>query len=102
VSRNFIQIYDPATGRFSTAPSAIRATLVDGRGADIIVLGKIAQVIVPEIKKLAQINQGIFIETERRGVINEIAALEHGIESSQAKIKEKEARLAQIAQKLAG
>src|SRR5271166_6658444 len=39
-----IQLYDSAAGRFSTAPDAIRATLVDGRAADMIVLGKIAQV----------------------------------------------------------
>ena len=78
----------------------MRATLIDGREADIVLLGKVAQVIVPAVGKLAQTNQGIFIEAERRALTNEIAALERAIESSQAKIKEKQAKLAQIEQKL--
>jgi hypothetical protein len=102
VSWNLIQSYDSATGRLSTPPHAIRATLVDGREADIVLLGKVAQVVISAVRKLAQTNQGIFIEAERRAVINEIAALERGIEGSQAKIKEKEAKLTQIEQKLSG
>lgn len=102
ISWDFIQRYDSATGRFSMDPSAIRATLIDGRDADIVLLGKVAQVVVPAVRKLAQTNLGIFIEAERRAVINEIAALERGIEGSQAKIKEKEAKLTQIEQKFVG
>ena len=102
VSWDLMQHYDSATNRFSMDPSAIRATLVDGREADIIVLGKVAQVVVPAVRKLAQTNPAIFLEAERRAVINEIAALERGIEGSQAKIKDKEAKLAQIEQKVVG
>lgn len=41
VSWNFIQCYDPSTRQFSMDPSALRATLVDGRDADIVLLGKV-------------------------------------------------------------
>jgi len=102
VSWDFIQRYDSATGRVSMDPSAIRATLIDGRDADIVLLGRVAQIVVPAVRKLAQTNSGIFIEAERRAVINEIAALERGIEGTQAKIKDKEAKLAQIEQKVTG
>jgi hypothetical protein len=37
------QMYDSRTGRSSTAEHALHARLVDGRSADIVTLGKIAQ-----------------------------------------------------------
>jgi hypothetical protein len=101
VSWDFIQHYDSATGRLSMDPSAIRAILVDGREADIVLLGKVAQIVLPAMRKLAHTNQGVFIEAERRAVVNEIAALERGNEGSQGKIKEKETKLTEIEKKLA-
>jgi hypothetical protein len=64
---DLIQTWDSKEGRFFTGQNALRARLVDGRDADLVTLGKIAQVIVPAVRKFAQENQRLLLEAERRG-----------------------------------
>jgi hypothetical protein len=64
------------------------------------VLGKIAQAIVPAVRKLAETNPGIFLEAKRRRIRLEIAGLEHHIETTREKIQNKEKELAEIEAKL--
>jgi hypothetical protein len=101
-SWNFMQTYDSSTARFSVAADALRARLVDGRDADIIILGKIAQVIIPTVQKLAQTNPGLFLEAEKRRLKNEILALERLIEREREKLKKKEEELAAVERQLPG
>jgi hypothetical protein len=63
---NFIQILDTRTGISSTPPHSLQARLVNGHAADIVVFGKLAQVIVPAVRKLAEQNWSLFLEAEGR------------------------------------
>src|SRR5215469_18565898 len=81
--------WDSKEGRFFTAQNALRARLVDGRDADLVTLGKIAQGIVPAVRKFAEENQGLLLEAARRGIHNELATLEREIESKRAKLEER-------------
>ena len=56
---DLVQTWDSKEGRFFTGQSALRARLLDGRDADLVTLGKIAQVIVPAVRKFAGENQGV-------------------------------------------
>ena len=96
---DLVRTWDPNTSQL-TAGHGIQAKLVDGRDADIIVLGKVAQVIVPAVGRLAETNPGIFLEAERRRIMAEIRGFEHQIENIREKIKIKEAELAAIEAKL--
>ena len=69
---DLIQTWDSNEGRFFSGQTAIRARLVDGRDADLVTLGKIAQIIVPAVRKFAQENHGLLLEAERRGILNEL------------------------------
>jgi hypothetical protein len=53
---NFPVGYDVRTERWSTPENALNGRLVDGRMADPIILGKIAQAIVPAVRKFAEEN----------------------------------------------
>jgi hypothetical protein len=97
---DLVQIYDSRTGRSSTAEHALHARLVDGRSADIVTLGKIAQVIVPAVRKFAEQNQALFLEAERRAMHNEVANLEHELENKRTKLEEKERALAEVTEAL--
>jgi hypothetical protein len=63
---NFVQVLDTRTGLSSTPPHSLQARLVNGRAADIVVLGKLAQVIVPAVRKFAEQNWSLFLEAEGR------------------------------------
>ena len=65
-------------------------------------LGKIAQVIVPAVRKFAEDNQGLLLEAERRGLHNELASLEGEIENKRIKVEEKERELAVVTEALRG
>lgn len=82
------------------SPDALVATLVDGRDADLVTIGKIAEAIIPAVNKLAQVNKGLFLESSRRELNNEIAAMEREVEEKRAKIQEKEQQLSVIQSKL--
>src|SRR5215813_10177921 len=82
---DLVQTWDLKEGRFFTDHNALRARLVDGRDADLVTLGKIAQVIVPAVRKFAQENQGVLLEAERRGIHNELATLQREIQDKRAK-----------------
>ncbi len=73
---------------------------MDGRDAGLVTLGKIAQVVIPAVRKLAATNQALFLEAERRNLNNEIWQLEQEIEKKRTKIEEKEKELAKIAERL--
>jgi hypothetical protein len=92
---NFVQQCD-SNGIWSTAPESLQARLVDGRMADIVVLGKLAQVIVPAVRKFAQQNWALFLEAERRNVHNALTGLEAHIEHELSKLAEKERELAAV------
>jgi hypothetical protein len=96
---DFVHQIDTTTGRFTISGNALTA-LVDGREADIITLGKIAEAIIPAVRTLAQTNPELFLEAERRHLNNEIAALEADIENRWTKLKEKEDQLAAIENQL--
>jgi hypothetical protein len=64
---DLVQTCDSKEGRFFTEQNALRARLVDGRDADLVTLGKIAQFIVPAVRKFAEESQGLLLEAERRG-----------------------------------
>jgi hypothetical protein len=97
---DLVQTWDSKEGRFFTDHNAIRARLVDRRDADLVTLGKIAQVIVPAVRKFAQENQGLLLEAERRGVHNELATLEREIEDKRAKLEERQCELAAVTEAL--
>ena len=97
---DLVQTWDPKEGRFFTGHNALRARLVDGRDADLVTLGKIAQVIVPAVRKFAQENQGLLLEAERRGLNNELATLEREIENKRAKLEERQRELAAVTEAL--
>ena len=97
---DFMQMFDSRTQQSGIAPNAISARLVDGRDADLIILGRVAQVVVPAVRKLAATNQALFLEAERRRLNNEIWQLERDIEKTRRKIEEKENELAKIAGRL--
>src|SRR6266851_1907278 len=78
-SWDLVQQWDPKTQRFSMSPDALVATLVDGRDADLVTQGKIAEAIIPAVNKLAQVNQGLFLESSRRELNNEIATMEREV-----------------------
>jgi hypothetical protein len=86
---SFVQQCD-SNGIWSTAPESLQARLVDGRMADIIVLGKLAQVIVPAVRKFAEQNWALFLEAERRNIHNDLAGLEAHIEHERSKLEQKE------------
>src|SRR5215469_887010 len=50
---DLVQTWDSKEGRFFTGHNALHVRLVDGRDADLVTLGKIAQVIVPAVRKFA-------------------------------------------------
>jgi hypothetical protein len=77
-------------GRFFTSPDGVSARLVDGRDADIVVLGKIAEAIVPTVNKLASERWELFLEAERRSLNNEIRGFEEKRDHLQRRIDEKE------------
>jgi hypothetical protein len=91
-----VQQYDSRTGIWSTSPESLQARLVDGSVADIVVLGKLAQVIVPAVRKFAEQNWALFLEAERRSINNEVAGLEAHTERERSKIVEKERMLAAV------
>jgi hypothetical protein len=97
---DLIQTWDSKEGRFFTGHNALRARLVDGRDADFVTLGKIAQVIVPTVRKFAQENQGLLLEAERRGIHNELATLEREIEHQRAKVEERQREVAAVTEAL--
>jgi hypothetical protein len=95
-----VQTWDSKEGRFFTGRNALRARLADGRDVDLATLGKIAQVIVPAVRKFAQENQGLLLEAERRGINNELATLEREIENQRAKLEERQPELAAVTEAL--
>ena len=97
---NLVHGYDTRTELWSTPDYALNARLVDGRAADVVVLGKIAQVIVPAVRKFAEQNQALFLEAERRKIHNEVASLERQIEHQHSKLEEKERELASVTEAL--
>ena len=96
----FLQQFDSNTEILSLAPHALQARLVDGRNADVIILGKLGAAIQPAIERLAHANPGIFFEAERRALNNEILALEREIAKQHEKFAKKEQELAAIEAKL--
>ena len=92
---DLIQTYD-AQNRFHPADNALSAQLVDGRSADIVVLGKIAAVIIPAVRTLAQTNRQLFLEAERDSLRSYIANLEGEIAQSQRRLAQKKKELAAI------
>jgi hypothetical protein len=97
---SFLQQFDSSTEILSLAPHALQARLVDGRSADVIILGKIGAAIQPAIERLAEANPGIFFEAERRALNNEILALEREIAKQREKLAKKDQELAAIEVKL--
>src|SRR5260370_13775290 len=83
-----------------TAPQALIATLVDGRTADVVVLGKIAEVVIPAVNKLAQERWALFLEAERRDLNNSILGFEQQIESLRGRIEAKEQDLKTVEREL--
>ena len=63
-------------------------------------LEKIAQVIVPAVRKFAQENQGLLLEAERRGIHNELATLEREIENKRVTLDERQRELAAVTEAL--
>ncbi len=97
---DFLHGFDVRTQRSGIATETITARLVDGRDADLVTLGKIAQVVIPAVRKLAATNQALFLEAERRNLNNEIWQLEQEVERKRGRIEEKEKELAKIAERL--
>jgi hypothetical protein len=91
---DLVQTRDSKEGRFFTGQNALRARLVDECDADLVTLGKIAQVIVPAVRKFAAENRRVLLEAERRGIHNQLATLEREIENKRAKVEEKQHELA--------
>ena len=63
-------------------------------------LEKIAQVVVPAVRKFAQENQGLLLEAERPGIHNELATLEREIEDKHAKLGERQRELVAVTEAL--
>src|SRR5262245_54736987 len=99
---NLVQTWDVKDQRFYTGQNALsaRLVLVDGPDADPVILGKLAQVIVPAVRKLSDQNRALFLEAERRSIHNELASLEHEIEDKRSKLEEKERALGNVTEKL--
>jgi hypothetical protein len=97
---DFIHMFDSRTEQSGIAPHAISARLVDGRDADLVTLGRIAQVLLPAVRKLATTNQALFLEAQRRQLNNEIRALEEEVERDRLKIEEKVRAIAKITERL--
>jgi hypothetical protein len=93
---DLLKHYDTRTEIWSTADNALQARLVDGRVADIVVLGKLAQVIVPAVRKFADKNPAVLLEAKRREIHNELAGLEGQIEHDRSKLEKKERELAAV------
>jgi len=66
----------------------------------LVILGKLAQVIVPAVRKLSEENRALFLEAERRSIHNELASLEHEIEDERSKLEEKERALGNVTEEL--
>jgi hypothetical protein len=92
-TRQFNVLAEYRDGRFFTSPEALMVILVDGRTADVVVLGKIAEVVVPAVNQLAQDKWGLFLEAQRRNLNNEIAGLEQELEKLRGRIGAKEQEL---------
>jgi hypothetical protein len=92
---DLIQTYD-AQNQFHPSEDALSVQLVDGRNADMVVLGKIAAVIVPAVRRLAQNNRQVFLEAERDILRRSIANLEAEIGQSQRRLEKKQQELAAI------
>ena len=88
--------WDSKAGTLSTAPNALQARLVDGRMADPIILGKLAQVLAPTVSKFAAQNEALFLEAERRNIHNDLAGLEGQLEDCRSKLEKKERELAAV------
>jgi hypothetical protein len=99
---DFIRQYNSGTGQWSLPADALSARLVDGRPGDIVILGKVAEILLGAVHKLGQTNKALFLEAERRNLKNEILGLERHIADEREKLKKKEAELADIARQLPG
>jgi hypothetical protein len=99
---DLVQTWNPKEGRFFTAQNALCPRLVDGRDPDLVTLGKIAQVIVPGVRKFAEQNQGVLLEAERRGIHNELTTLVREIENKRAKLEAKQGELAAVTEAPSG
>ena len=91
---SMLKQWNPKIARFSVDEEAIQARLVDGRAADLVILGKTAEDAVSAIRELAQTNRDL--EAERRSISNRIRTVELGIERSQREIEERERQIAEI------
>src|SRR5579862_7369700 len=96
VTWDFVQQWTSNSKHLSTAPDALRAITVDGKEADIVMLGKLGSVIRPVVESLAQNNSEIFLEAERRRVNNEIFELELEMQNKREKLQHKEQELADL------
>jgi hypothetical protein len=63
-----ITTYDTRNGTWSIDSQGFGARLVDGRNADLVMLGKTAEVVIPAVNQLAQSQWGLFLEAERRNL----------------------------------
>ena len=88
-TRQFNLLAEYRDGRFFTSPEALMAILVDGRTADVVVLGKIAEVVIPAVNQFAQDKWELFLEAERRDLNNDIARLEQELEKQRGRIGRK-------------
>lgn len=80
--------------------TAIRARLIDGRDASLIILGKITQILVPAVSRAAHLHRAVFLEAERRHLENEISALNNDPQRLQTKLSEKRTQLEAIKNQL--
>ncbi len=92
-TREFNFLKEIRDGIVFTAPHGLEATLVDGRSADVVVLGKIAEVLISTVNKLAEEKWTLFLEAERRSLNNELCGLEQTLESLRGRIEAKEREL---------
>jgi hypothetical protein len=91
---SLLQQCDSRTGILSTADNALQGRLVNGSVADIV-LGKLAQVIVPAVvRKFGEQNWALLLEAERRNIQNGLAKIEGQLEHDRSKREEKERELA--------
>jgi len=91
-----IQQWEPRTGNLSISSSALQARLVDGRAGDIVILGKLAEVIVPAVRKFASLERKFFLDAERRFLRATIAELEQDIRQRTRRLDAKRLELAAI------
>ena len=99
-TRRFDLVKETRDGLWFTAPNALRATLVDGRTADVVVLAKIAEVVIPAVNKLAQERSALFLEAERRDLNNSILGFEQQIDALRGRVETKELELKAVEQEL--